>query len=155
MLEVGEHTPSDLPVAKFAAHRTEALEFARQIYFAGRLYLATIAEAPGDQRMHLISPYKSPTVDRTVWDRRRRNYLEEHLKGAASDMPAGYDLTDIEVPDGHYAHMFCDDVSEMYPSFIFTTQSSAHKRYCYRIHTCRVRRLCCFQTNRPHREEGL
>ena len=33
-------------------------------------------------------------------------------------MPAGYDSTDIEVPDGHYAHMFCDDVSEMYLSFI-------------------------------------
>ena len=68
--------------------------------------------------MNLISVYKSPTVDRTVWDRRRRNYLEQHLKGAASDMPAGYDLTDIEVPNGHYAHSFCDDVSEMYPSFI-------------------------------------
>ena len=89
-----------------------------QIDSAGRQYLALPEEAFKDQRMSLIAVYTNPTVDRTVWERRRRNDPEVNLKGSTGDMPVGYDLTEIEVPAGQYAYLFCDDVSEMYPSFI-------------------------------------
>ena len=32
-------------------------------------------------------------------------------------MPAGHDLTELEVPPGHVARLYCDDISDMYPSF--------------------------------------
>ena len=118
LLEVGEHEPCDPPVARFSAPRKEALEFARQLDAAGRLHLARVDEAPADQRMNLIAVYKNADIDRTVWDRRRRNHLEVHLCGAAADMPAGYDLAEMEVPPGHQAFLFCDDISDMYPTFI-------------------------------------
>ena len=67
--------------------------------------------------MNVLAVYKSETVDRTVWDRRRRNCSEAHLKGAASDLPGGYELCEIEVPDGQRAYVFADDIADMYPTF--------------------------------------
>ena len=68
--------------------------------------------------MNVLAVYKSDTVDRTVWDRRRRNCREAHLKGAAGDLPGGYELCEIEVPEGHRAYVFADDIADMYPTFI-------------------------------------
>ena len=109
---------SDLPLARFGADRREACKFAELIDSAGRLYLATPKEAPAGERMNVLAVYKSETVDRTVWDRRRRNCREAHLKGAASDLPGGYELCEIEVPDGQRAYVFADDIADMYPTFI-------------------------------------
>ena len=64
LFEVSEHTPCEVPVACFAAHRAEALKFARQLDDAGRLFLARTDEAPKSQRMNLIAVYESPEVDR-------------------------------------------------------------------------------------------
>ena len=109
---------SDLPVARFAADRSEAVKFAELIDSAGRLYLARPEEAPAGDRMNVLAVYKSETVDRTVWDRRRRNCREAHLKGAASDLPGGYELCELEVPLGHQAYVFADDIADMYPTFV-------------------------------------
>ena len=57
-------------------------------------------------------------MDRTVWDRRRRNWREIHITGAASDLPTGYDFCDCEVGPSQRAFLFADDISDMYPSFI-------------------------------------
>ena len=117
LLEVTE-TCSDLPMSRFSAPRSEAVEFAELIDTAGRLHLARPEEAPVGDRMNVLAVYKSETVDRTVWDRRRRNCREAHLKGAASDLPGGYELCELEVPVGEKAFVFADDIADMYPTFI-------------------------------------
>ena len=111
-----------LPVSRFSAPREEAIAFAKQLDRAGRLFLATPEEAPKEDRMNVLAVYKSEDIDRTVWDRRRRNFREVHLSGAAADLPTGYDLTDVELPGEDYkAYLFLDDVSDMYPCFVSST----------------------------------
>ena len=89
---------------------------------AGRWFFATPEEATREDRMNLLAVYKSEEIDRTVWDRRRRNCREVHLSGAAADLPTGYDLTDVELPgDDYTAYLFPDDVSDMYPCFVSST----------------------------------
>ena len=67
--------------------------------------------------MNVMSVYKDKDWDRTVWDRRRRNFRKTHLKGAGSSMPGGYELCELEVPAGHFAHLFVDDLADMYLTF--------------------------------------
>ena len=69
----------DIPIAKFRAPRTEALEFIRQLDKTGRLFLSEPELAPKGERMSLIAVFKNAEIDRTVWDRRRRNNLEFHI----------------------------------------------------------------------------
>ena len=116
-----------LPVSRFSAPREEAIAFAKQLDRAGRLFLATPEEAPKEDRMNVLAVYKSEDIDRTVWDRRRRNFREVHLSGAAADLPTGYDLTDVELPGEDYkAYLFLDDVSDMYPCFVSSTDRHGH-----------------------------
>ena len=68
--------------------------------------------------MNVIAVYKSVEVVGTVWDRRRRNAKEAHLKGAACDLPGGYELCEVKVPPGLKAHVFADDTADMYPTFV-------------------------------------
>ena len=109
---------SDVPLSHFGADRVEALKFANLIDEGGRLHLARPSEALAEDRMNVIAVYKSMEVDRTVWDRRRRNVKEAHSKGAACDLPGGYELCEIEVPPGLKAHYFADDIGDMYPTFV-------------------------------------
>ena len=109
---------SDLPLSRFGADRGEAVKFVNLIDKAGRLHLARPGEALAEDRMNVIAVYKSVEVDRIVWDRRRRNVKEAHLKGAACDLPGGYELSEIEVPPGLKAHVFADDIADMYPTFV-------------------------------------
>lgn len=83
---------SDLPISLFAAHRSKAVEFAWLIESAGRLLLARPEEVPAGGRMNALAIYKSKTVHRTVWDRRKKNCREAHLKGAVADLPGYYEL---------------------------------------------------------------
>ena len=108
---------SDLPLARFGATKSEGAKFAKLIDDAGRLYLARPHEAAAADRMNVMSVYKDKDWDRTVWDRRRRNFRETHLKGAGSSMPGGYELCELEVPAGQFAHLFVDDLADMYPTF--------------------------------------
>ena len=62
-----------LPTSRFGASRAEALEFIQKLDRAGRLYLSDTTSCPKEDRMNLLAVYKSAEVDRTVWDRRRRN----------------------------------------------------------------------------------
>ena len=57
-------------------------------------------------------------MDRTVWDRRRWNWHERHVAGAAADLPAGYDLVDCEVGVNQRFYLFADDISDMYLCFV-------------------------------------
>ena len=95
----------------------EAVQFANIIAKAGRFHLARPSEALAEDRMNVIAVYKSVEVDRTVWDRRRRNVKEVHLS-AACDLLGGYVLCDVEVPPGLKAHVFADDTADMYPTFV-------------------------------------
>ena len=108
---------SDLPLARFGATKSEGAKFAKLIDDAGRLFLARPHEAAVADRMNVMSVYKDKDCDRTVWDRRRRNFRESHLKGAGSSMPGGYELCELEVPTGQFAHLFVDDLADMYPTF--------------------------------------
>ena len=74
-----------LPVSKFGASRAEAITYVQTLDKANRLYLADCSECPPKDRMNLLAVFKSESVDRTVWDRRRRNWRERHVAGAASD----------------------------------------------------------------------
>ena len=109
---------SDSPLLRFGADRGEAVKFVYLIDKAGRLHLARPGEALADDRIHLIAVYKRVEVDRTSWDRRRRNVKEAHLKGAACDLPGGYELCEVEVLPGLKAHTFADDIADMYPTFV-------------------------------------
>ena len=80
--------------------------------------MARPSEALAEDRINVIAVYKSVEVDRTVWDRRRRNVKEAHLNGAACDLPGGYELCEVEVPPGLKAHVFVDDISDMYPTVV-------------------------------------
>ena len=104
---------SDLPLLRFGADRGEAVTFANLIDKAGRLHLARPDEAMAEDRMNVIAVYKSVEVDRTVWDRRRRNVKEAHLKGAACEWPGGYELCEVKVPPGLKAHVCFDDIADM------------------------------------------
>ena len=122
LLENCQQQPSTLPLSKFRAPRKEALEFVQQLDAAGRLVLALPEEAPAGERMNLIAVYKNEAIDRTVWDRRRRNHIEYHIRGAAASLPAGYELCEIEVTPGTKAFLYVDDVADMYPSFVSTRE---------------------------------
>ena len=89
---------SHLSLSCFGADRAEAVQFVILIDQAGRLHLARPGKALADDRIHVIAVYKSVEVDRTVWNRRSRNVKETHLKGAACDLPGGYELCEVEVP---------------------------------------------------------
>ena len=117
LLEV-PRDPCPHPVGGLRCQRAEILKFVRKLDAAGRLHLATPAEAPRDQRMNLIAVPKNEAVDRIVWDRRRRNWLEAHLVGGARDLPAGYLFTDHEVGDGEVMRLFADDLQDFYPSVV-------------------------------------
>ena len=71
LLEGHQEKDSDLPLARFGASRREAIEFARMLDRAGRLHLSPPGQAPDSERMNVLAVYKTPTTDRTVWDRRR------------------------------------------------------------------------------------
>ena len=107
-----------LPVSKFGASRDEAITYVQTLDKANRLFLADCSECPPKDRMNLLAVYKSESVDRTVWDRRRRNWRERHVAGAASDLPTGYDLVDCFVGPQQRAYLFADDISDMYPCFV-------------------------------------
>ena len=109
---------SDLPLSRFGADRGEPVKFVNPIDKAGRLHLARPGEGLADDRMNVIAVYKSVEVDRTDRDRRRRNVKEAHLKGAACDLPGGYELCEVEVPLGLKAHVFVDDIADMYPALV-------------------------------------
>ena len=70
-----------LPVSRFSVPREEAVAFVKQLDRAGRLLLCTPHEVPKEDRIHLLAVFKTAEVDRTVWDRRRRNFKEVHLSG--------------------------------------------------------------------------
>ena len=112
----------DIPIAKFRAPRTEALEFIRQLDKTGRLFLSEPELAPKGERMSLIAVFKNAEIDRTVWDRRRRNNLEFHIRGAAACLPAGYELTELCVGPGMQAYLYTDDIADMYPSFLASAE---------------------------------
>ena len=105
-------------MSRLGADRGEAVQFAHLIDKVGRLHLARPDEALAEDRMNVVTVYKSVEVDRTVWDRRRRNVKEFHLKGAACDLPGGYELCIVEVPPGLKAHVFADDIADMHPAFV-------------------------------------
>ena len=90
-MENREQEPCSLPMLRFRAPRAEALEFVQQLDAAGRLELAEPREAPAGERMNPIAVYKNESIDRTVWDRRRRNHVEYHIRGAAATLLAGYE----------------------------------------------------------------
>ena len=115
LLEV-ECSPCPLPVAGIRSQRRELLQFARQLDLAGKLHLALPEEAPAEDRVNLLAVYKSAQLDRTVWDRRRRNWREAHLRGAAAELPAGYDFAEFELGPAEAAYVFSDDLADFYPS---------------------------------------
>ena len=62
--------------------------------------------------MNLIAVAKNERLDRIVWDRRRRNWLEAHLRGGAKDLPAGYMFAEHEVGDDEVIELFADDLQD-------------------------------------------
>lgn len=94
----------------------ELLRLARQLDCAGKLHLALPDEVSAEDRVNLLAVYKNPQLDRTVWDRRRRNWREAHLRDPAADLPAGYEFAEFELGPSESAYVFCDDLADFYPS---------------------------------------
>ena len=116
LLELGAPA-CPLPRAGMRGQRHEVLRYVRRMDEFGKLHLAAPADAPKEDRMSLIAVYKSEARDRTVWDRRRRNWKEVHLRGGARDLPGGYNLAEFELLPGQNALLFGDDLRDFYPSF--------------------------------------
>ena len=64
----------------------------------------------------LLASWKSPEVDRILFDRRRQNAWEFHIEGASAQMSSGSQLAEAVALPGHEGVGCMDDLVDMCPS---------------------------------------
>jgi len=107
------------------AKKKELLKYFGQWDDKHHLLLLPGAEVGPTQTGELFPLFKSEDQQRVVFNRIPGNMHEVALKGAEQDIVAAAALVDFEVPVGHFAFLFSEDLEDMYPSFLASEEMAA------------------------------
>lgn len=113
------------PVPVF--HREDEKEYFRLAMKWEKLGLLRLHEKPimPDAYVRVFNAFKSAEADRMIGDRRRVNYMERHLGGPSSQLPAGPMLTSLHVEVGQCLHGSITDRRDFYHQCQISPERSA------------------------------